>query len=519
MTQRVAAAMLRSARVGGCVALLLVAAACRTPPPPAPPPPAYWPTQGWRTSVPEAQGVDSEQLAQVVDLVRERGLAVDSLLIVRHGYVVLDAYFYPYSPGRLHDLASVTKSVTATLAAIAIEAGLIGGFDTPVATLLPEAASGDARKARITIRDLLSMSSGLQCGYAPGEAELRAMLDAPDWSRFVLDLPMATEPGRAFAYCSGNSHLLSALISRRAGTSALEFARARLFAPLGIRDAVWPVDPQGLNRGWGDLRLHPRDLAKLGFLYLHRGRWEDRQIVSADWVERATRAQRRVPAYDADYGLGWWVLKPPYAGLYEARGRGGQFVTVVPAGDVVAVFTGGFYDRSQLAPLLMAAIQADQPLPDNPAGRAHLERSLAAAARAPAPLAVPALPARAREISGRIWRFDPNPPALESFVLRFNPTAEARLTLVTRAGRFDMPVGLDGVYRFSEVSPSGQAAGLKGTWLSEREFVLRYDEIAGPNSFLLHLDFAGDDIRVRLDDPTGMWSFAAQARPEPAAPR
>ena len=510
-------------RRGVWVLLVLLAVGGCARPSPAPPPatPAYWPTQAWCSSTPEAQGVDSALLAQAVELVRARGLAVDSLLIVRHGYVVLDAYFYPYTADRLHDVASVTKSIAATLTGIAIGEGMIGGIEAPLADFFPEALSpsGDPRKARITIRDLVSMSSGLRCGYAPGEGELLAMLERPNWLQSVLDLPMAADPGREFAYCSGNFHLLSGIISRRARTTTLEFARTRLFAPLGIHEVVWPTDPQGLNRGWGDLRMHPRDLAKIGYLFLHRGRWEERQIVPADWVEQATRAQVRVPAMDADYGYGWWIHKGKYAGLYEAHGRGGQIITVAPARDLVAVFTGGFYDREQLGALLMAAIKSDGPLPENPAANARLERSVAAAARAPAPLPVAPLPALARTISGQTYQFDANPLGLETLALRFDRPEEATLTLVRRGGRFVMPVGLDAVYRFSETTPSDQAAGLKGTWLSEREFVLRYDEIAGPSNFILHLNFEDDRINVRLDDPTGLFSFAGHAVRESTAPR
>lgn len=497
---------------------LVAAGGCVTPPTALPPAaPEYWPTQGWRISTPEAQGVDSGLLAQALDLIRDQGLGVDSLLIVRHGYVVLDAYFYPYTADRLHDVASVTKSITSTLTGIAIEEGIIGGLDAPVAGFFPEAMSQshDPSKTRITIRDLVSMSSGLRCGYEPGEVELRAMLETPNWVQSVLDLPMAAEPGHEFAYCSGNSHLLSAIISRRAHSTTLEFAQRKLLAPLGIHKVAWPTDPQGVNRGWGELQITPRDLGKIGFLFLHRGRWEDRQIVSMDWVEHATRAQVRVPKRDADYGYGWWIHKGKYAGLYEAHGRGGQIMTVAPGLDIVAVFTGGYYQREQLAPLLLAAIKSDRPLPENPTGRAQLERSLVAAARAPDSLPVPPLPSRARAISGQTYRFGANPLGLETFALHFDWPDEAMFTLVSRAGRFVMPVGLDAVYRFSETTPSGLAAGLKGTWRSEQEFLLRYDEIAGPNTFILHLDFEDDRINVRLDDPSGMWSFAAHAQHEP----
>lgn len=162
---------------------LIATGGCVTPPPALPPAtPDYWPTHGWRTSTPEAQGVDSGLLAQALDLIREQGLAVDNLLILRHGYVVLDAYFYPSNADRLHDVASVTKSITSTLTGIAIEEGVIGGLDAPLVGFLPEVTSlsSDPRKALITVRDLVSMSSGLRCGYEPGEVELRAMLETPD---------------------------------------------------------------------------------------------------------------------------------------------------------------------------------------------------------------------------------------------------------------------------------------------------------------------------------------------------
>ena len=168
---------------------LLVTAGCVMPPPIlSPPVPDYWPTQGWRTSTPEAQGMDSRLLAQAVGLIREQDLAVDSLLIVRHGYVVLDAYFYPYTADRLHDVASVTKSITSTLTGIAIEERLIRDLNASLAEFFPEvtSSSSDPRKAGIMIRHLVSMSSGLRCGYEPGEVELRAMLETPKWAQSVL---------------------------------------------------------------------------------------------------------------------------------------------------------------------------------------------------------------------------------------------------------------------------------------------------------------------------------------------
>ena len=112
-----------------------------------------------------------------------------------------------------------------------------------------------------------------------GEITLKEMMQSKDWVQFMLDLPMAAEPGGGFEYCSGGMHLLSGIISQATGSSALEFARRELFQPLGIENVIWPSDPQGVSYGWGDLHLRPRDMAKIGYLWLHQGRWEGRQVV------------------------------------------------------------------------------------------------------------------------------------------------------------------------------------------------------------------------------------------------
>jgi CubicO group peptidase (beta-lactamase class C family) len=132
------------------------------------------------------------------------------------------------------------------------------------------------------------------------------MQASPDWVQFTLDRPMIDEPGSRFVYCSPGMHLLSAILQQATKMTALDFARQSLFEPLGIRDVVWPADPQGVTHGWGDLYLHPHDMAKLGYLWLNHGQWEGRQIVSRAWVEDSVKVQMRTGG-DDDYGYGWWV--------------------------------------------------------------------------------------------------------------------------------------------------------------------------------------------------------------------
>src|SRR5438093_2098071 len=189
------------------------------------------PTSEWLAGAPEEVGLDSAALAEMFDFVRERDVPVHSVQIVRHGRLVLDAYFYPYSAGIRHDVASVTKSVTSTLVGLAAEKGLLPDVQQPVMSVLQGrvAANLDARKRKLTLEHLLTMQAGWDCGFEPNEARLFEMRRSTDWLQFMLDLPMIAEPGTRWAYCSGNCHLLSAILPQTTGTNALTFARRELF--------------------------------------------------------------------------------------------------------------------------------------------------------------------------------------------------------------------------------------------------------------------------------------------------
>src|SRR3989442_910907 len=167
------------------------------PPPGAVPRERYWPTHGWRRSSPEAQGMDSRGLSEAFDSVRQRKIPIHSLTIVRNGYLVLDAYFWPFQDSLRHDVASVTKSVTSTLVGVAIGRHELDGVTQPVLGLFGgrTVANRDPRKQGITIEHLLTMTSGLDCHREHGEITLSQMMGSPNWIQFMLDLPMVAEPG------------------------------------------------------------------------------------------------------------------------------------------------------------------------------------------------------------------------------------------------------------------------------------------------------------------------------------
>ncbi len=353
---------------------------------------APWPTAGWATSTAEQQGMDSEVLADLIEHIDSSGADIDSVTIVRNGYLIVDAVFRPFAAGTPHIIHSVTKSVVSTLIGIAIDEGLLAGVETSLVEVLSNDAPAeiDERKAAITVEDVLTMSSGLDCrdSYLYRWRGLNEMRRSADWTAHVLALPMAHDPGTYFEYCNGGSFMLSAILSEVTGGPALAFAEEALFGPLGITEVLWPTGSDEINIGWGEIRMIPADLAKFGYLYLREGVWDGEQIVPADWVAAATSAHIEAGTLAAQYGYQWWVPNEDY---YMALGYAGQYVTVVPDEDLVVVFTGGLPDEQFFLPQnllhshVLEAIVGDEPLAANSGGEKRLAAAVAAAAGAPAP--------------------------------------------------------------------------------------------------------------------------------------
>ncbi|MGB8817100.1 MAG: serine hydrolase [Rhizobiaceae bacterium] len=467
--------------------------------------PAKWPTGSWEQTTPEAVGFDSGKLADALSDIASKVPHVHQILIERHGQVFLDSTFYPYDAKRPHNLASVTKSVMTTLIAIAAEHGKLD-LDQPALSFFPDRkiANRDARKERMTVRHLTGMSSGLDCVGEHDEPTLHQMNASPDWVQFTLDLKMAAEPGTTFSYCSPGMHLLSAILTKATGMTALDFARQNLFAPLGIREVVWPVDPQGFNHGWGDLFLYARDAAKIGYLWLNQGQWDGAQIVSSAWVQQSARLQIKTnPNWNDDYGYGWWVMTGDDIPQYAAVGRGGQRIGVFPSLDIVVITLGGGIEPGEVTDRIGAAlISPDKPLPPNPDGGKKLTAVLGALNDPPDPQPVKPLPPLAAGISGRTYELKPNPMMLKSIRLDFGAKDTAQLALAfTDAQPRSHVIGLDGVYRMSP-GELGIPAGMRGSWENGHTFIAEYDGIAFIDAFDLRLDFKGGRVSFYAKDRT-----------------
>ncbi len=300
-------------------------------------------------------------LSQMQDAIKQKQLNLHSLLVIRNGYLVSETYFGSYRPDMWHETYSCTKSFISTLVGIAMDKGYIDRLDHRVVEFFPQRTfkNLDQRKEEMTLEDLLTMTSGLDWD---DDLSYREMNASPDWVNFVLDKPMSQPPGSQFNYCSGCSHVLSAILQETTGMNTREFAEQNLFKPLGISVDRWATDPKGIPIGGWGLQISPREMAKLGYLYLRHGQWDGKQIVSEKWVEIATKKQISVDS-EMDYGYQWWMY--PSLDAYAALGYGGQTIFVIPASDLVIVTTATMNDDHDQIVQLIKQYIVPSVLPSN----------------------------------------------------------------------------------------------------------------------------------------------------------
>jgi CubicO group peptidase (beta-lactamase class C family) len=485
-----------------------------------------WPTNGWQTSTPEQQGMNSEMLAGLWNrlLVGETGDTPPSLtpkagstfihtaLVIRHGNAVLDASVYPFSNAKPHELFSATKSVLSTLVGIAVDQGYIESVDQSIWEFFSKegTANMDEQKATITLRNLLTHTSGLSIGIPTATGVWDT--GGKTYTQYVLDSPMETAPGSAYLYQDGNADLVSALLQQATGMTAAEFAEKNLFAPLGITDADWVADPEGVNWGGWGLALSGYDLAKIGYLFLHNGAWDGQQIVSSTWIETSINDQLEPlqPHFWEGYSnywyngpIGYWFNEPegknaPYRG-YAAIGWGTQVLLVVPDLDLILVVTGDLGNLgmfSGLTDFIVPSVESTEALPDNPEAFAKLKAALEATGK-PIPSAVPTMPNTAQTISGKTFTLANNPLGWTSLSMTFGDE-EAALILGVGDSHLEFPVGLDGVFRVSSVSlptdpifwaHSNVPLAITGSWMSEQVFSMELWDLMGNQGMVITIPF------------------------------
>lgn len=310
---------------------------------------------GWETASLKEQAVDTARVYQLFSQMYEGGNKVHSVLLVKDNTLVIEEYFNGQEANEQHDLRSATKSIISLLVGIALDKGYIKSLDDPLATYLKTPVPENnlhSQKDSITLRHLLTMATGLDCNDwdAKSAGQEDRVYRKKDWIQYTLDLPLVNEPGSVSQYCTMGVILMAEIIGRASGMPIDAFAAKYLFEPLGITNVSWghTSNKEVITSG-KRLYMTSRDMAKIGQLVLDKGIWDEKQIVSSEWVEESTATQTTITG--REYGYLWWNIPLGAEGqrvvAKVASGNGGQYIMVVPELDMVAVFTGGAYNSQE----------------------------------------------------------------------------------------------------------------------------------------------------------------------------
>ncbi|CAN5615595.1 hypothetical protein BH09BAC4_BH09BAC4_00760 [soil metagenome] len=293
-------------------------------------------------SLPETQGVAPGGLLDFVNTIESEKLNVHSVMVLRHGQVVAEGWWAPYAPQLKHTLYSLSKSFTSSAVGIAVAEKRLTVEDKVVSFFPKDVpATISENLAAMRVKDLLTMSTGHDKDSTPS---LRGGADT-NWVKSFLSLPVDHKPGTFFVYNSGATYMLSAIVQKLTGQSVLEYLKPRLFGPLGIEGEDWEVDPNGINTGGWGLRLRTEDIAKFGQLYLQKGMWNGKRLISEEWIADATRKEVQSKGGKGDESVNDWIQGYGYQfwrcrhDAYRGDGAFGQYCIVLPKEDAVVAIT------------------------------------------------------------------------------------------------------------------------------------------------------------------------------------
>jgi CubicO group peptidase (beta-lactamase class C family) len=481
-------------------------------------------------ATPESQGVKSSAVLDWVNAVDETIRDFHSFMLVKNGAVIAEAWWNPYRPEYLHVLYSLSKSFTSTAVGMAVAEGAFAVED-PVISFFPDDLPDEVTPnlAAMQVRHLLAMSTGHK------DDTTAALFQDKDgnWPRAFLAQPVVYPPGTHFLYNTGATYMLSAIVQKRTGQNLIDYLTPRLFEPLGITGAWWQEDPRGVNVGGFGLNVTTEDIAKLGLLYLQKGEWQGKRLLSEDWVNQAASKQTdngSDPDSDWAQGYGYQFWRSRH-NAYRGDGAFGQYCVIMPDQNAVLAITSGVADMQ--APLnlvwekLLPALGANEPIDEDTDTQAQLAARLQS-------LAVP-VPAQAAsgalsdQVSGKEFRIVQSPqidPArhyqldqltLEAFRLSIAQN-EARLELTSPQGKAEVPVGfgqwlLGNMNLFGESMPVASA----GAWTSEDTFTVVMRPYHTPETHTYDFTFTGDGeamlaLTVRESfGPTDPYVFTAKA--------
>lgn len=473
-------------------------------------------TSGLARSIPELQGLSSKHILSFVEAVEKANLGLHSLVIVRHGKVIAEGWWDPYRADLKHTLFSLSKSFTSTAIGFAVAEGRLTVEDKVISFFpqeKPENISENLAAMRIT--DLLTMTTGHEndtIGPLLGETECC-------WVKRFLSLPVEQEPGTFFLYNTGATYMLSAILHKVTQTSLLDYLTPRLFKPLDIKGADWETDPDGIDTGGFGLRLATEDIAKFGQLYLQKGVWNGKQLLSAKWIEEATSFQvpnaaptGKTTAHDWNQGYGYQFWQCQH-NAYRGDGAMGQYCIVMPDQDAVMAITSETHDMQAIMnhvwEILLPNMQS-KPLAQDTTTHTTLKQKLASLTLLPA-VNASASPLTAT-ISGKEYKIKENKLNVEKASFTFHKNsctfklkdAQGQHTLVCglkhwEKGETQMPGDPP---KFVPLKNSMDNSKIKvaaiGTWKDPDTFVMTWNFYETPHSDIVTCHFDKDTVRMEF---------------------
>jgi CubicO group peptidase (beta-lactamase class C family) len=449
-------------------------------------------------STPESQGIQSaaiHRFVQKLDSIPQ----LHSMMLVRHGSVVADTWWSPYRPDVPHMLYSLSKSFTSTAVGFAIDDGLLS-LDDQLIGFFPDNAPAPAGDlwAKVTIRDLLTMSSGQSCDTI--DVVLGGTSDPYDG---FFSIPVEHEPGTHFVYNTGATFMLAAIVQMLTGTTVVDYLKPRLLDPLGVRDVVWDSHRNGVNLGGIGLYLRTEEIAAFGQLLLQNGVWHGKELIPAGWIADATRKQVESsgddgPDWNQGYGYQFWRGRH---NSFRGDGAWGQVCLVIPDQDAVVVMTSGVEEMGKpveaVWDILLPAMRPE-PLPENPAARAALADLLGSTKVIP-PSGTARSPVEG-DYSGLEYEFEENGEGLQTAsvdfardVLTVTLTGDAR-----RAGRQTLRFGRETWIEDTAAlgAPRSTLICSSGTWVAEDTFQLTMCHTETPHVLTFRFRFGKDRVFV-----------------------
>lgn len=462
-------------------------------------------------SMPEKQGIQSSAISAFLNRVTESQLGLHSFMLLRHGHVVAEGWWAPYSPERKHMLFSLSKSFTATAIGLA-EAEQLLKLEDKVISFFPEEAPGDPgpHLAEMNIRHLLMMGTGHTSDTMPemmNEAE-------GNWVRAFLQLPVDRVPGSHFLYNTGATYMLSAILQKVTGQTLLEFLHPRLFSPLGIINPVWDSCPRGINTGGFGLSITTEDIARFGQLYLQKGLWNGKQLLPQEWVAEASALQIQNGDGKPDsgdwsqgYGYQFWRCRH---GLYRGDGAFGQFCIVMPEQDAVVAITSGTHQMHEVMNAvweLLPALNDTQPELEQQASAAE---QLAGQLRSLSimPPNIRSFSALESAVNGQTYRLESNDLRIDSLAIAFGDN-EARLTIQGQPDGYQEIILGRGQWAASQVrlmpGPAAADAIMSSfTWTAEDVLQLTLLMVEQPFIFTLEIRFSEQSLTLTQSANVGM---------------